>query len=79
MRRYLIFAGGHVPAGGWHDYCGALDGLEAAKAFARVKARNPGNTWAQVVDTVTGLTHDVYDMTASDANRVAPETQHQTI
>jgi len=51
MKRYLIFVGdNYYPEGGWKDYRGSLDTLEAALSLV---ASIPGDWW-QIVDAQTG-------------------------
>ena len=59
MKRFLVFAGDYYyPSGGWEDFVGSFDTLEAAKADAARRTANEGITgaigWAQVVDSVSG-------------------------
>lgn len=47
--KYLLFAGDtYYPSGGWDDFVGAFDSIDAAKAGV-----DPKCGWAQVVDMNT--------------------------
>lgn len=48
MNRFLVFAFGHHPEGGWNDYIGSADSLLAARLLA------PEGTWWHVVDATAG-------------------------
>jgi hypothetical protein len=51
VKRFLIFTGaGYYPEGGWNDFRGSLDDLEAAKTFALAKQED----WAHIIDIETG-------------------------
>lgn len=51
MKRYLLFVGdNYYPEGGWHDFRGAFDSIDAAVAYVlNLKHRD----WWHVVDTHT--------------------------
>lgn len=56
-RRYLIFAWDARDAGGgWDDFVGSLDGIDASLSFARAK----GDRWT-IVDTTTGAVVERWD------------------
>lgn len=51
MKRYLVFVGStYYPSGGWKDYQGSLDTLEAALGLAA----NIRGDWWHIVDTEIG-------------------------
>lgn len=55
MKRFLLFAGGYFKSGGWNDFMGDFDTLEAA--LAHQEGEWP---WRQVVDTVTREMHEKF-------------------
>lgn len=56
MMRYLVFNGHrYYPEGGWLDYCGATEGVDAAKVLALQPRPYMGSwvDWAHIVDSAT--------------------------
>ena len=50
LKRYLVFAGdNYYPAGGWQDFIGDFDDLDAALDTARLRG-----DWSEVVDCTLG-------------------------
>jgi hypothetical protein len=59
MRRFLLFVGSnYYPKGGWNDYRGWFDSIDAAVAEVPTDRRlyEPGGGWYHVVDIQNGET-----------------------
>lgn len=60
MKRYLVFAGAaYYPWGGWQDFKGDFDTVEAATEFAKACDPDTYKKWYQVVDTTLPLAVDL--------------------
>lgn len=55
MRYFLFYGWDFHPLGGWDDYCGVYDSIEAAKDKLRmdIKSHSAKPDWYQIVDTYT--------------------------
>lgn len=55
MKRYLLFASDvYEPSGGWRDFIGDYDNLDAAKEEGELQLHRRGDRFFQVVDIETG-------------------------
>lgn len=55
MKRFLVFAGDtYYPMGGWSDFKGSFDSIDAAKdMLLSDAAQRRGFDWVEIVDTDT--------------------------
>ena len=55
MKKYILFLGDqYYPAGGWNDFSGSFDDLEAAKSYAEERREENSFLWWHVVDKDNG-------------------------
>lgn len=64
MKRFLLFCGPcYYAEGGWHDFKGDFDTLEAAKRkygrYAQKLRKDKGPTWGHVFDTEAQTVHEL--------------------